>query len=50
MTPFKCIINHEYEIYRLNGVSYVKRFSNLKIIGFFENAEDGLPLLENEKN
>lgn len=49
MTPFKCIIIDDDEIDRLTVVSYAKRFSNLKIIGVFENAEDALPLLENEK-
>lgn len=49
MIPFNCIIIDDDEIDRLTVVSYAKRFSNLKIISVFENAEDALPLLENEK-
>ena len=49
MISFNCIIIDDDEIDRLTVVSYAKRFSNLKIIGVFENAEDALPLLEKEK-
>jgi DNA-binding LytR/AlgR family response regulator len=49
MNPFNCIIIDDDEIDRLTVVSYVKRFSNLKIIGVFENAQDALPVLEKEK-
>lgn len=49
MNPFNCIIIDDDEIDRLTVVSYAKRFSNLKIIGVFENAEKALPLLEKEK-
>ncbi|WP_395064352.1 LytR/AlgR family response regulator transcription factor [Flavobacterium sp.] len=46
MKSYKCIIIDDDEIDRLTVVSYAKRFSQLNIIGVFENAEDALPLLE----
>jgi two-component system LytT family response regulator len=48
MNPFNCIIIDDDEIDRLMVVSLAKRFSNLKIIGVFDNAEEALPLLEKE--
>ena len=45
MIPFTCIIIDDDEIDRLTVVSYAKRFSNLKIVGVFENAEDAFSLL-----
>ena len=49
MTPFNCIIIDDDEIDRLSVVSYAKRFSNLNIMGVFENATDALPLIEKYK-
>lgn len=49
MTPFNCIIIDDDEIDRLTVVSYAKRFSNLNIMGVFENATDALPLIEKYK-
>lgn len=48
MNPFNCIIIDDDEIDRLMVVSLAKRFSNLKIIGVFEDAEKALPVLEKE--
>lgn len=48
MNPFNCIIIDDDEIDRLMVVSLAKRFSNLKIIGVFDTAEEALPLLEKE--
>lgn len=49
MNPFNCIIIDDDEIDRLTVVSYVKRFSNLNIVGVFENAENALQILDKEE-
>lgn len=46
MKPFKCIIIDDDEIDRLMVVSFAKKFSNLEILGAFDNAQEALPLLE----
>lgn len=49
MNPFNCIIIDDDEIDRLTVVSYVKRFSNLNIVGVFESAENALQILDKEE-
>ena len=49
MTPFNCVIIDDDEIDRLMVVSLAKRFSNIRIIGVFENAQEALTFLEKEK-
>jgi DNA-binding LytR/AlgR family response regulator len=49
MNPFNCIIIDDDEIDRLTVVSYVKRFSNLNIVGVFESAENALQFLDKEE-
>jgi len=49
MNPFNCIIIDDDEIDRLTVVSYAKRFPSLKIIGVFNQAEEALPILVQEK-
>jgi two-component system LytT family response regulator len=49
MNPFNCIIIDDDEIDRLTVISYVKRFSNLNIVGVFENAENALQILDKEE-
>lgn len=49
MNPFNCIIIDDDEIDRLTVVSYVKRFSNLNIVGVFESAENALQILDKQE-
>lgn len=49
MAQFNCIIIDDDEIDRLTVVSYVKKKSNITILGVFEKAEDALPLLETQE-
>ena len=46
MKPFDCIIVDDDEMDRLVVVSYAKRFSNLNIVGVFDDAEKALLFLE----
>jgi two-component system, LytTR family, response regulator len=45
LKPFDCIIVDDEEVDRLTVVSYAKRFSTLRIVGVFENAEDALAFI-----
>lgn len=49
MNPFNCIIIDDDEIDRLTVLSYVKRFSNLNIVGVFESAENALQILDKQE-
>lgn len=49
MKTFNCIIIDDDEIDRITVVSFAKRFPSLQIVGVFDNAEDALPILDNEK-
>lgn len=49
MAQFNCIIIDDDEIDRLTVVSYVKKKTNITILGVFEKAEDALPLLETQE-
>jgi two-component system, LytTR family, response regulator len=45
LKTFDCIIVDDEEVDRLTVVSYAKRFSTLRIVGVFENAEEALAFL-----
>lgn len=49
MKKYTCIIVDDDEIDRLTVLSFAKKFPILDILGVFEDAEDALPFLENEK-
>lgn len=49
MEKLKCIIVDDDEIDRLTVLSFAKRFENLSILGVFDNADEALAFMENNK-
>ncbi|MBU7570993.1 MAG: response regulator transcription factor [Flavobacterium sp.] len=49
MEKLKCIIVDDDEIDRLTVLSFAKRFENLSILGVFDNADEALVFMENNK-